>query len=83
MRFFGIAAAWCFAALLVSAAIAHQSDWRTDVTVAVAAVSLAIIVGVSLARGTKWRRVRSRVVFVSPESRRSTPKTNAALTPQA
>lgn len=83
LRFFGIAALWCAVALLVSAAIAHQSDWRTDVTIALSAVSLLVILGVSVARTTKWRSVRTRVTFVSPESRRATPKANAALTPQS
>jgi phosphatidylserine synthase len=79
-RFFGIALAWSFAAIVVSAAIAHHSDWRSDVTLIVAVFAVGVIVGISLARTAKWRSVRSRVVFVQPPSRRATtPKSSAAL----
>ena len=81
VRFFGMAAMWCLGALAISAAIAHQSDWRTDITMFVAAVTLLIVAAVSFARTAKWRSVRARVVFVTPKPHRTTSK--STLTPQS
>ena len=82
MRFFGVAVLWCLAAMIVCAEAAHHSEWRDDVTLIGMLVWL-LVAGVAFAARTiKWRGVRARVQFLSPESqRRSTPKGTAALTP--